>query len=62
MVNWIVEPNGAALETEGLTFVKGDYSLSPIAILTFGFIVGSQDIWTNCTTPESVTWDTCNCG
>jgi hypothetical protein len=61
MTNWQVEENGAALETQGITFVKGSYSLSPVAILTFGFIVGTQDIWTDCDAATEVTWTDCSC-
>lgn len=61
MIIWQVEENGAALETLGTTFVKGSYSLSPVAVLTLGFVVGLQDIWTDCEAPTEVTWTDCSC-
>jgi hypothetical protein len=45
---------GNALNTEG--FLAYQYALSPIAVITFGFITDCGDIWTNSDVPITTTW------
>jgi hypothetical protein len=65
MVNWLVSYNGGALETFGLinwySLPNTGIALSPISLLTFGFLVDLQDNFTDCTTPEAIIWVECAC-
>lgn len=45
---------GNALETRG--FLGFQYALSPIAVITFGFLTDCADIWTDSDTPITTTW------
>lgn len=50
--------DGNALNTFG--FVSfGAFSLSPIGLLTSGFIVSSADQWTAAEVPYNTTWTDC---
>jgi hypothetical protein len=61
---WRVNYNGGALETNGLVVgFSESWYLSPLAIVTNGFLYGTGDVWFNLDSEiiQNVTWTPCDC-
>ena len=45
---------GISLETEG--FMGSNFALTPVGLMSFGFVNSCADIWSNSDIPITTTW------